>query len=486
MDTALFIGGALTISAIVSTRFSRRFGVPTLVLFVLLGLLVGEAGLGVRFDDYALAYDVGLVALAMILLSGGLDTDAGLFRASLVPGGLLATVGVLVKMLLVAAITVAITPLDLTTALLLGAVLAPTDAAAVFSVLKGRGLPARLQGVLETESGTNDPVSIYLTIALTTVAIGGDVSGWRLVGGVVVQLALGGLLGWAAGRALSWVIDRVRVDGAGLYPILVLAGGMATYAGTNLVGGNGFLAIYLLGLVVGNRRVSHSTNIGQFMDGAAWLAQIAMFVLLGLLASPARLGTHLPMALCVTLALVLLARPASVVLVLGPLGRWSRHHFDVREQALIAWAGLKGAVPIILAIVPLLHGVEGGALLFDIVFVVVIAGTTLQGLTIIPLASALGLLEPTPPEPPLSLELGGAAPAGSGAFDVYLDRDAAVVGARLDAITLPESVIVAAIYRGDQMVIPRGDVVFEAGDHVFLLSRDAAAGVPPALTDRLT
>ncbi|MCB9529074.1 MAG: potassium/proton antiporter [bacterium] len=479
MDVLLLTGGLLTLAAIFSTRFARRFGVPALVLFVVIGMLAGSSGPGgIPFADYGLAYGVGLVALATILLSGGLDTDAGLFRASLLPGALLATVGVVVKMLLVAVIAFAITPLDFTTSLLLGAVLAPTDAAAVFSILKGQGLPPRLQGVLETESGTNDPVSIYLTLALAAWATGGQMSGVSLVVGVVVQLALGAAVGWAAGHGLVALVNRVRVDSAGLYPILVLAGGLATYAGANLIGGNGFLAIYLTGLIVGNRQVSHGHNIKQFMDGAAWLAQIAMFLLLGLLSFPDQLAQHLPSGIAITAALIVVARPVSVFLVLGPLARFTRHRFSFAEQLLVSWAGLKGAVPIILAIVPLMQGVPGGQLLFNVVFVVVIIGTTIQGLSIIPLAHGLDLLEPVPPSPPISVELSGAAPPGSGAFDVYLTASAPVVGQALRDVELPPEVVVAAIYRDRELVTPRGDVVFAAEDHVFIISRDAAQGVP--------
>lgn len=482
MDGVLLVGGLLAVAAIFSTRFARRFGVPALVLFVGIGMLAGSSGPGgIPFADYELAYGVGLVALATILLSGGLDTDLGEFRASIVPGGLLATAGVLVKMLLIAGVAWAITPLDGMTALLLGAVLAPTDAAAVFGVLAGQGLPSRLQGVLETESGTNDPVSIYLTLALAAGATGGEIGGLSLVVGVVVQLALGGAIGLLAGRGLAALVDRVRVDGPGLYPILVLAGGLSAYGAANLLGGNGFLAIYLVGLVVGNREVSHGRDIRQFMDGAAWLAQIAMFLLLGLLSFPDRLVQNLPVALAITAALMFVARPLSVFVVLGPLGRFARHRFGRAEQALISWAGLKGAVPIILAIVPLLHGVPQGQLVFDIVFVVVIVGTTIQGLTIIPLARLLGLLEPVPPAAPVRVELSGAAPPGSGAFEVYLTADSPVVGRALGEVALPPDVVIAAIYREGRMVTPRGEVVFAAGDHVFVLSSDARRGPPAVL-----
>lgn len=471
MDLFIIIGSGLVIAAIISTRFAQHFGLPALVLFVLIGMLAGSSGPGgINFADYALSFNAGLLALAIILLSGGLDTRYRLFRASLVPAGLLATLGVVLTMLIVGLVAWALTPLNLLEGLLLGAVLAPTDAAAVFSVLKGRGLPARLRGVLETESGTNDPVGIYLTLALTAMLVTGQVGVGGLIAGVTVQLTLGGLLGFLFGRALTWLINRVQMDAFGLYPVLALAGALLAYAATNLVGGNGFLSIYVVGLTLANRPLSHRQNIRDFMDGAAWGAQILMFVLLGLLVFPNQLPGILPVALLVTFVLIFLARPLAVVLTLLPLRYLTRHyHFSVKEQVLLSWAGLKGAVPIILALVPLLERVPNGQSLFNIVFVVVIVGTALQGWTVVPLARSLGLAKAEPPTPPLRLELGGAAPPGSAIYDVFLEADHPAVGHTLAEFRQPEGVVVAAIYRGGALIAPRGSTVFRAGDHVYLL-----------------
>ncbi len=475
MDVVLLVASALGVAAILSTRVAQRFGVPTLVVFVAIGMLAGSSGPGgVAFDDYALALNVGLLALAVILFSGGLDTKASAFREALLPASLLATVGVLVKMLLVAAIARFVTPFSWLEAMLLGAVLAPTDAAAVFSVLKGRGLPGRLRSVLEVESGTNDPVSVYLTLTLAAALAGGSLGVGDAVLGIVVQLALGAALGWLGGRVLAAVSNAIEIPAFGLYPVLVLAGALLVYSATNLLGGSGFLAIYVTGLVLGNRPLTQGHAIRMVMDGIAWGAQVAMFLLLGLLSFPDRLAASLPVAIAVTAALILVARPASLVVVLAPLGRWlPRYRFDPRELAVLSWAGLKGAVPIILAIVPLLQRVPNGELLFDIVFVVVIAGTALQGLTVVPLARLLGLLEPPPPEPPLRLELGGAAPPGSGVFDVRLEQGAPAVGRTIGELDLPDEVVIAAIARGKRMISPRGGVRFEQDDHVYVITTEA-------------
>ena len=481
LDLLLLIGSTLAIAATLSTRLAQRFGVPALVLFVGIGMLAGSSGPGgLWFDDYRFSLNVGLLALALILFSGGLDTDAKLFRASLLPAGLLSTFGVALTALILGTIAWALTPLGFLPSLLLGAILAPTDAAAVFSILKGRGIPTRLRGLLEAESGTNDPIGILLTIALATALTTGGIRVGPVVLGIVVQLALGGVLGLAFGYGLVALINRMRVSGFGLYPVLALAGGLLAYSATNLLGGNGFLAVYLTGMVLGNRRTSNQQSIRVFMDSAAWGAQIAMFLLLGLLAFPDRLVDQLPGGLIVTAALLFLARPLAVALTLVPLGFVSRgYSFSWREQILISWAGLKGAVPIILAIVPLLSQVPSGERIFSIVFVVVILGTILQGLTIVPLAKWLGLTSPEPPEPPLRLELGGFAPLDSAVLDVFLQGDAPAVGRLLRDVPLPEDMVIAAIYRDGKLVTPRGSVRFEAGDHVFVITESADASPLP-------
>lgn len=483
MDFYILLASALTLAAILSTRLAQRFGVPALVLFVAIGMV---AGTRFYFADYNLSLNLGLIALAVILFSGGLDTRARLFRASIVPASILATFGVVFKMLALGGAAYLLTPLDFMESLLLGAVLAPTDAAAVFSVLRDKGLPARLKGVIEAESGTNDPMSIYLTIALTAIVLTGQTSLATLVWGVAVQLALGALLGLAFGRALVWLINHVTVESFGLYPLLALAGGLLAYAVTNLLGGNGFLAIYLAGLVMGNRALLHKQNIKYFMDGMAWGAQITMFLLLGLLVFPDQLLPAIPVALLITLFLMVVARPLSVALSLVPLRLLTgRYRFGWRDQLMISWAGLKGAVPIILAIVPLLNQVPAGLLIFNIVFVVVVVTTSVQGLTIVPVAQWLGLSRQKPPEPPLRLELGGAAPPGTAVYDVYLREDRAAVGKTLSELSLPEHIVIAAIYRRGQMIPPRGQTRFEAGDHVFIINtRAEEMGIPPEFIAR--
>ena len=481
LDFLLLIASALAILATLSTRLAQKFGVPALVLFVGIGMLAGSSGPGgLYFDDYLFSLNAGLVALALILFSGGLDTDVRLFRASLLPAGLLATVGVGLKALLLGLAAWTFTPLDFLPGLLLGAVLAPTDAAAVFSVLKGRGIAPRLRGLLEAESGTNDPVSIYLTLALATALTTGGMSAGSVLQGIVVQLSLGAVLGVAFGYGLMLTINRMRVTSFGLYPVLALSGGLLAYAVTNLLGGSGFLAIYLTGMVLGNRRTANQQSIRTFMDSAAWGAQIAMFLLLGLLVFPDRLVGQLPEGLLMTAVLLLLARPLSVIVSIYPLGLFSRRYrFSWREQVLLSWAGLKGAVPIILAIVPLLTQVPSGDVIFNLVFVAVILGTIVQGSTIVPLAKWLKVTSSEPPEPPMRLELGGFAPLYSAVLDVFLEADTPAVGRSVREIDLPENMVIAAIYRNEKLVTPRGSVRFEAGDHVFIITEGSEVAPLP-------
>jgi cell volume regulation protein A len=471
MSLFLLVLGLLMTAAVVSTRTARRWGVPSLVLFVGIGMLAGSQGPGgIPFEDYQLAYDAGTLALALILFSGGLDTELHTLRRAAAPALGLATVGVLVKLGVMAGLALLLTPLDLTGALLLGAVLAPTDAAAVFSVLKGAGLPERLAGVLEVESGTNDPMAVYLTLALTTTLAGGTLDPAALLVGVAVQLGVGTVTGLVGGRLLDALLDRLRLDGSGLYPVLTLGGVLALFGGANLLGGNGFLAVYLAGLVLHHRQVSHLHEIRTSFDTLAWAAQIGMFLLLGLLSFPSRLLDAVLPALLLALGMVFVARPLSVIVAAWPVAGWfGSERLGWRDAVVLSWAGLKGAVPIILATVPLLHDIPEADVVFDTVFVVVILGTLLQGSTTVPLARRLGLLTPMPPEPSIRVALGGDAPRGSTIRTLWLDA-VPDEGPTLAELGLGEGVVVTAVVRGDELLLPRGGLQLRQGDHVFVMS----------------
>ena len=487
MDLGIAIFGMLAIAAIASTRFSTRLGLPALVLFVGLGIFAGSSGpLGIEFSDYALSYDIGLIALAVILYSGGMETKMRLFNVAIMPASLMATIGTLINMAVIGLAAWWLTPLDILTSMLLGSILASTDAAAIFSSLKGRGLPSRLRGIVETESGTNDPIALLMTLAFSRAITTDVLDVPALIVSIVIQLALGALAGVVLARLLVWVINHLRLEAYGLYPILALSGGLVIYAATNLLGGNGFIAAYCAGLIVGNAKLAHRHSIAAFTEALAWGGQILMFVVLGLLVFPERLLANLGVALAITGVVLLVARPLAVFGTLGMLRALSlgRYGFTVAERTLLSWAGLKGAVPIILAIIPLSFGIPGAESIFNIVFVVVIVGTLIQGFTLAPLAQMLGLAVEEPVRSPLRLELGGDAPIGATVTDAYLGEDSRAVGRRIVDLDLPDDVVIAAVLREGQLVTPRGSTVFQAGDHVYLISDRMDAGTPTAFLPR--
>ncbi len=473
MEIAIVIAASLAIVAIVSTRLGQRFGVPALVLFVGVGMFAGSSGpLGIEFTDFRLGYNLGVVALALILFYGGLDTRMRNFRAALVPAAALATLGTVLTMLCIGLAAYYLTSLDFLTSMLLGAVISSTDAAAVFSSLRGRGLPKRLRATLETESGTNDPTAVLLTFALAqAINQHGDVNVLAIAGNIVLELAIGAVLGVGLGWLLKLLVNKVALDNVGLYPVLALAGALLAFGLTDILHGNGYLAIYLVGLVLGNHYLAQRLAIVNFMNGAAWAAQLVMFLVMGLLVSPDQLPAILGVGLLITAATILVARPVAVISTLALL-RWAsrgRYQFGPKEQLLLTWAGLKGAVPIILAMVPLMQRVPDADVIFNIVFVVVIVGTLLQGFTLSPLARLLGLAKTEPPRAKLRLELGGEAPEGAAVVDVFLGADNRAVGQCISELDLPTEVVIAAVLRDGQLVTPRGSTVFKSGDHVYLL-----------------
>jgi potassium/hydrogen antiporter len=378
VSITILFGAILVLAGIMSSLIALRFGAPLLLVFLLVGMLAGESGIGgIKFDDVKLAYTVGSVALGLILFDGGLRTRLATFRNVLAPAGLLATVGVMITAALTAPAAAWALGLTWTEALLVGAVMASTDAAAVFFLLHAKGLRLRprVSATLEVESGMNDPFAIFLTIVLVEILFSGQGS-WGDVTAYLLQKAiLGGVLGWAGGRAMVLVLNRVELP-QGLHAPFVATGALVVFGFAEAVHGSGFLAVYVAGLVVGNRETRAHGTVVTFLDAATWLAQIAMFVLLGLLAWPDRLPQRVLPALMVALALMLIARPAAVFLCLAPF------RFSIREKLFMSWVGLRGAVSVFLASIPMLVGLPGAHFYFDVAFVVVVASLAVQGWTI--------------------------------------------------------------------------------------------------------
>ncbi|MBB5754651.1 potassium/proton antiporter [Prosthecomicrobium pneumaticum] len=395
MSLAILIGSLLVVGAVFTSLFSARFGAPILLVFLLVGLLAGEDGLGIEFSNFAGAYFIGSIALAIILFESGFETRWQTLKIALGPSLLLATLGVLVTAGLVGLGAHLLFDWSWLASLLLGTIVASTDAAAVFFLLRvgGISLRDRVRSTLEVESGSNDPMAIFLTIALVGIAGAGAARGEEqailsLMRSLVTQIGFGGLLGLLGGVVIARIAKAVEFEPA-LQPIVVLAFALVLFAATNMVGGSGFLAVYCAGLVCGNTRIRHALAVRRFQRGMSWLAQIAMFLTLGLLAAPSDFPAVLLPAIALALVLMLLARPLAVWLCLLPFG-FSRH-----ETAFIAWVGLRGAVSILLAIVPLIGGVPEGRAIFNVAFVVVLVSLIVQGWTIGRVARFLGLVVPS-------------------------------------------------------------------------------------------
>ena len=378
VSITILFGAVLVLAGIMSSLVALRFGAPLLLVFLLVGMLAGESGIGgIKFDDVRLAYTVGSVALGLILFDGGLRTRLATFRNVLAPAGLLATVGVLITAALTAPVAVWALQLNWSEGLLVGAVMASTDAAAVFFLLHAKGLRLRprVSATLEVESGINDPFAIFLTIVLVEILFSGS-KPWSDIAALLAEKAIiGGFLGWVGGRAMVLVLNRLVLP-QGMHAPFVATGALVTFGLAESLHGSGFLAVYIAGLIVGNRETRAHNIIVTFLDAATWLAQIAMFVLLGLLAWPDRLPQRLLPALAVALVLMLIARPAAVLVCLAPF------RFSFREKLFISWVGLRGAVSVFLASIPMLVGLPGAHFYFDVAFVVVMLSLAIQGWTI--------------------------------------------------------------------------------------------------------
>jgi len=398
VNLPLLAAAALVFASVLAGLFSARIGFSFLLVFLFAGILAGEDGPGgYRFNDYKLSFWVGNIALAIILLDGGMRTTFATFRTGLRPASVLATLGVVVCAAITAVAGVVFVGLDWGTALLLGAIVGSTDAAAVFALLTRSGvvLNERVATTLEIESGVNDPMAVYMTLALITLLESSTWAGADLLTaalGFVQQFGWGGLVGVSSGFVMAGLLGKMasRDAGSGILALLIGAGGLSVFAGTGLLGGSGFLAIYLYGLIVANRASVAVLPTLAAMDGYAWLAQAGMFLLLGLLVTPSTMVGSLGPSLAVALTLIFVARPVAVWLCLLPF------RFTAQETWFIAWVGLRGAVPIVLALFPLMAGTPQAGLLFNIAFVVVLVSLLTQGTTIALVARRLGVALPDP------------------------------------------------------------------------------------------
>lgn len=468
VDQFLLVSGVLLLIGIFASKFAARLGLPVLVLFILLGMLAGEEGLGrIAFDHYPLAHGIGTVALCVILFDGGLKTSLQALRAVWKPAGLLATGGVLVTSLLTGAAAAWILEIPLLEGLLLGSIVGSTDAAAVFSILRAKGLHLgkRLAATLEVESGSNDPMAIFLTVGLLEVLLGGLSPGWGMLGLFAMQMGVGLVAGVGVGWAATRVINRIHLETAGLYPVLAGTCGILSFGVAAALGGSGFLAVYVAGIWIGNSRTVFQRGTLLFHDGLAWLGQMVMFVVLGLLSSPSELLKVAVPGLSIAAVLIFLARPLAVMPLLAWFG------FNFRELLFISWVGLKGAVPIILATYPLLVGHPDGNRLFNVVFFVVLVSAITQGWSLPAVARRLGLQQARGPVPPLSLEISALREVDAEILGYTLQAGSRAIGRRIGELALPDGMVIAIIARGETLIPPRGSTVLQADDHVFVVIR---------------
>ncbi len=459
VELVLGVGAAVLLLAVLAVRASTRLGLPSLLLYLGIGLLLGESGLGIEFDDAALTQALGIAALVLILAEGGLTTRWSVVRPALGPGVALATAAVAVSIGVTSAGLHWLLDLDWRTALLWGAVLSSTDAAAVFSVLRGLRVPRRLAGALELESGINDAPVFVLVVLLASE----EVLHWWSPLLVIYELGAGVVAGVLLGVAGVWALRRAALPSAGLYPLATVAVCVLAYAAAELVHSSGFLATYLAGLVLGNSRLPHRRASLSFAEGLGWLAQIGLFVLLGVYASPSRLPAVLVPALLAGAVLVLLARPLSVLLATTPF------RMPWREQVFLSWSGLRGAVPIVFALYPLTEGMADAERLVDVVFVLVVLLTLLQGGTLSALARRLGLDRP---EQGTEIEVDAAplAEIGADLLQVRVPPSSLLHGVYLAELRLPVGATVSLVVREGAGFTPQSTTRLQEGDQLLVVT----------------
>ncbi len=474
-ENIFFLGAVLIFASIVISKWGYRFGVPTLLLFLFTGMLFGSDGLGLEFHSHEDAQLIGMLSLSVILFSGGMDTKRRDIEPVATQGLMLSTVGVLITTGITGLLIYYLsewTQLDigltLPMSMLLAATVSSTDSASVFNLLRTQhiGLKHNLRPMLELESGSNDPMAYVLTIALVDMIVtAGEFSVMTLATKIVGQLAVGGLLGYLGGRSLVWIVNHINLPNPSLYPILVLCSILITFTFTDMFQGNGYLAVYVTGLVAGNSRLSYRRETNTFMQGITWLLQIVMFLTLGLLVNPKEMLNVLLVAVSIGLFMMFVARPIAVFLCLQPF------RVPFKAKVFLSWVGLRGAVPIIFATYPIIAGIEDADFLFNVVFVITLLSLVLQGTTITAAAHWLGLATE---EEKIGNDFGIELPdeLESKLSELKLTEESLSGGNQLKDMHFPQGTLVMMVKRGNSFIVPNGQLELKVGDILLIIANE--------------
>lgn len=466
-ENILLLGSILLLISIIAGKAFDKIGIPTLILFLAIGMLAGSEGLGgIYFDDPKTAQFIGVVALNFILFSGGLDTKWESIQPVLSRGIILSTLGVLLTAVSLGAFVYFITDFSLLEGLLLGAIVSSTDAAAVFSILRSKsvGLKSYLRPTLELESGSNDPMAYFLTISLTYLVANDEVSLWNLVPMFFQQMVIGSLFGFLMGKIILKFINKVNLEFEGLYPVMMTALLFFTFSATDALGGNGFLAVYLAAIILGNSSFIHKKSLMRFFEGQALLMQIVMFLTLGLLVYPSQLLPIIGIGVVISLFLIFVARPIGVFI--------SMAFFKMRNRnrLFISWVGLRGAVPIVFATYPLLAGVEKAGMIFNLVFFIAASSLLLQGTTLPLVAKWLHLAVPENIKRKTPLELELSDQVKSELVEVEISGDSPVAGKSIVELDFPKTALIVLINRDHKYITPRGDTKLQENDKLLVMA----------------
>ncbi|TWI59614.1 potassium/proton antiporter [Halalkalibacter nanhaiisediminis] len=481
-DYFILLSALLLIIGVLTTKFSSRLGVPALILFVLIGMIAGSDGLGlIHFNNANMAQLIGIMALIIILFEGGLQTKWSTVKSVTKPALSLATVGVILTTVVVAVAAKLIFGVSWLEGFLFGAIVGSTDAAAVFAVLKGQNIKERLGATLEAESGSNDPMAMFLTISVIELIVVEETSYFLLIGSFFWQMGIGLIMGLALGKLATFAINRINLDSSGLYPVFALAFALLTFSATDIIGASGLLAVYVAALVIGNSELTYRQSIFRFNEGFAWMAQILMFTILGLLVFPTQLISFeiIVNGLLLSAILVFIARPLAVFLSTIKMG------YDFKEKIFLSWAGLRGAVPIVLATFPMIAGIENSQLFFNVVFFVVLTSALVQGSTIMLFAKKLALTGPKEVEPPHSLELVSIGKANAEIIEFEVSEETIITNKTLAEMDFPKDVLINAVIRDDQLITPYGETKIKIGDILYILvSRESKQALKELLNHK--